>query len=144
MRHTAFEVLARDECLRLLSGEWRGRVGVSSDALPAILPVSYLLVDRQIVFPSMSGGKLEAIGRGDVVCFEVDHADRAAGTAWSVLVVGRARTVTDPERRAILDAGGADLWPRVDAVAWVQLGTDLVSGRRLVSATADAASHWYG
>jgi nitroimidazol reductase NimA-like FMN-containing flavoprotein (pyridoxamine 5'-phosphate oxidase superfamily) len=144
MKPMAFEVLARDECLRLLSGEWRGRVGVSSDALPAILPVSYLLVDRQIVFPSMSGGKLEAVGRGEVLCFEVDHADRDAGTAWSVLVVGRARTVADCERRAALDVRGKDLWPPIDAAAWVELGTELVSGRRLVTVAADAASHWYG
>lgn len=138
---TAFEALARDECLHLLSREWRGRVGVSSDALPAILPVSYLLVDRQIVFPSLPGGKLEGIGRGEVVCFEVDNADRDAGTAWSVLVVGRARIVNDAERRAVLEVLGADLWPPIDAVAWVELGTELVSGRRLTSSAVDAVSH---
>lgn len=131
---SSFDVLDRDECLELLSREWRGRVGVSSNALPAILPVSYLLVDDQIVFRSIAGSKLEAIGRGEVVCFEVDHADRDAGTAWSVLAVGQARAVTDAAVRADLDARAGELWPPIDAAAWVQLDTDLLSGRRLVSA----------
>ncbi|MGW4546652.1 pyridoxamine 5'-phosphate oxidase family protein [Streptomyces violaceorubidus] len=31
------------------------------------------------------------------VAFEVDHIDDSTSQGWSVLVVGRCRTVTDPE-----------------------------------------------
>lgn len=127
---TSFEILDRTACLELLETAWLGRVGVSIAALPAILPVSYLLDGGSVAFRSEPGSKLEAIGRGEVVCFEVDHADRVEGTAWSVLVVGQARAVTDPVQRAALDERGADLWPPVDSAAWVCLDTSVISGRR--------------
>lgn len=134
-----FDTLERDACLELLASAWLGRVGMSIGALPAILPVSYVLVDETIAFRSIAGSKLETIGRGEVVCFEVDHVDRAAGLAWSVLVVGRARTERDPVRQAILDARATDLWPTVETAAWVCLDTHMMSGRRLAPIARESA-----
>lgn len=127
-----FVALDRAECLELLAIGHVGRVGVSIDALPAILPVSYLLVGDEVVFRSVAGSKLAAIGRGDVVCFEVDDVDRERQVAWSVLVVGRASTVVDAGECASYDELGVDIWPPIDAGTWVRLGTDVVTGRRVM------------
>jgi hypothetical protein len=54
----ALEVLDRQVCLRLLGGERLGRVGVTANALPAILPVTFRLVGDDVVFSSAAGAKL--------------------------------------------------------------------------------------
>ena len=93
----AIEELAPGECLRLLASVTVGRVGVTIDALPAVLPVNFVMSDGAVVFRTVPGTKLDAATAGAVVAFEAD----AYGTAespggWSVLVRGVARELTDP------------------------------------------------
>jgi len=90
------EALSRVECLQLLAEVKLGRVGVSIGALPAILPVNYVLLGEDIVFRTGTGTKLNAALMGTVVAFEIDAADSNCGKAWSVLVVGRSEPIRDP------------------------------------------------
>jgi nitroimidazol reductase NimA-like FMN-containing flavoprotein (pyridoxamine 5'-phosphate oxidase superfamily) len=88
-------------CLRLLATATLGRVGVSSGALPSVLPVNFRFDGRQILIRTGTGTKLDAALDNAVVAFEVDEIDPVAHASWSVMVTGIARelTATDELRR---------------------------------------------
>ena len=89
------EALSPAECMELLGRSNLGRVAFTERALPAIRPVNYALVGHQIVLqtdPHGLGRRLD----GQVVAFEVDEIDKAAGTGWSVVVTGTARMLRSP------------------------------------------------
>ena len=122
--------LTRAEAIRLLAVASIGRVGVTIGALPAIFPVNYVVLDESIIFPSAPGTQFAAAVREAVVAFEVDDADLRTTTGWSVLVIGRARPVTDA---ALLEqARGFELvpWATGSRDSFVQLPLDIVTGRR--------------
>lgn len=127
----SLEPLDRAECLRLLATDSVGRLAVSIDALPAILPVNYALLDGDVVLRTGAGGKYDAAVRGAVVAFEVDTIDRLDRTGWSVLVTGVASVVTDPDDRAHAADLLRDIWAPGPRDEFVRIPTVLVSGRRL-------------
>lgn len=89
--------LTVDECLRLLETKRVGRLGVTTDAGPHILPVNYVLSDdRQIVFRTVPYGVIANHAHDADVAFEVDEINEDEERGWSVLVVGRCRRVADP------------------------------------------------
>ena len=88
------EVLSRGECLQLLGGATLGRIGITIQALPLILPVNFKLVGHAIVFRTGPGTKLDAATRGSVVAFEADEIEPFSHAGWSVVVTGVAQEVT--------------------------------------------------
>jgi uncharacterized protein len=124
-------VLSEEACFALLASQWFGRVGVSVGALPAILPVAYGLDDRSIVFRTVAGSKLDAIGHGQVICFQVDQAERDTHDGWSVQVIGQATEVVDPVECSRLATLRIDPWPSLDADRFVRLPATIVSGRAI-------------
>lgn len=82
--------LTRRECMARLEGGGVGRVGVTLDALPVVLPVRYGLLGEQIVFRVGEGTRLLDAVRGAVVAFEADAVVPESGAAWYVSVTGRA------------------------------------------------------
>jgi nitroimidazol reductase NimA-like FMN-containing flavoprotein (pyridoxamine 5'-phosphate oxidase superfamily) len=84
------EVLIPAECRRLLASGRVGRVAISVNALPAILPVQFTLDGDEIVFRAPPAGVLANATRRAVVAFETDGFEPGAGE-WSVLVAGVAR-----------------------------------------------------
>lgn len=125
------QTLSNDECLRLLSSQWLGRVGVSVGALPAILPVAYAVDGKSVVFRTSPGSKLDAVAAGQVICLEADQAARDTQSGWSVLVVGRAHEVNDPDEIARLGQLDLERWPSPTADRYVRLPVEWISGRRL-------------
>jgi nitroimidazol reductase NimA-like FMN-containing flavoprotein (pyridoxamine 5'-phosphate oxidase superfamily) len=123
--------LERDECLRLLGRGGIGRVAVSVDALPAVFPVNYAMLEEDIVFRTGPGTKLDAAVANCVVAFEIDHNDMMSHTGWSVLAVGNARPIEDPDRlRRAADLPLAS-WVAGDQDTFVRIETTLLSGRSL-------------
>jgi len=121
------ELLDESECRRLLGTCTIGRVGVSVNSLPAIFPVTYQVVDGDILFRTGSGVKLNAARLGTVIAFEVDAFDEKTKTGWSVLAVGAAHEVdTADESRASLEP-----WAQGDRTHLVRVTPELLSGRRL-------------
>lgn len=91
------ETLSPDDCLDLLATVSVGRVGVTIDALPAVLPVNFVLQGGTVVFRTVPGTKLDAATAGMVVAFEADqHGNANRPDGWSVLVRGVAREITEP------------------------------------------------
>ena len=87
--------LSEQECRRLLSTRTLGRVGLTSGALPVIMPVEYVYEAGVITFRTAHDAKLRAAEQGDVLAFEVDAYDAASGHGWSVHVLGRATVQAD-------------------------------------------------
>jgi nitroimidazol reductase NimA-like FMN-containing flavoprotein (pyridoxamine 5'-phosphate oxidase superfamily) len=125
------EELDRGECLRLLGRSTFGRIGITSGALPSVLPVNYRLVGDRIIFRTGHGTKLEAATRGNIVAFQVDDIDPMSHAGWSVMVTGEAREVTDADDLRQLDGIGVPHWATTEVEATVEIATTLVSGRRI-------------
>jgi nitroimidazol reductase NimA-like FMN-containing flavoprotein (pyridoxamine 5'-phosphate oxidase superfamily) len=126
------EILARDECLRLIESSTLGRIGCTSGALPIVLPVNFRLIGEQVVFRTGIGTKLDAATSNAVVAFEVDEFDVMSHVGWSVLVTGYAREITNQFELSAIVVDSIPRWvPRGDGRV-VAVSTDLVSGRRIV------------
>jgi nitroimidazol reductase NimA-like FMN-containing flavoprotein (pyridoxamine 5'-phosphate oxidase superfamily) len=125
------EVLGREECLRLLAGRAFGRIGLTSGALPVVLPVNYAMAEGSVILKTGRGSKLDAATRNAVVAFEVDEVDERARTGWSVVVTGVAEEVTDPEQIKRLERLPLDRWAPGENGRFVRISTELVTGRRL-------------
>jgi uncharacterized protein len=124
------EVLSEEECHRLLSEGSQGHLAYTDGALPAILPVTYVLQDGQVVVATRRDGSLAAALRGSVVAFGIDSWDGGLGTGWGVTVVGPTRLVTDPDEARRLDELGGAGSRRPREVCYVVIRTDLVRGWR--------------
>ena len=134
-------VLGDAESFDLLRRATIGRVAVTIGAVPAVFPVNFgVLEDGLVVFRTGTGTKLDAAMRNAVIAFEVDEVDPMYHEGWSVLVVGRADELRDPEQ--IERARGLPLatWAPGSRDHLVGLRPDFVSGRRIVHGTvADTA-----
>jgi hypothetical protein len=134
------EVLRPDECLALLRTVPVGRVGLSMDALPVVLPVSFVVDGDRLLIRTGRGSKLDAALAGAVVAFEADDHDAETGQAWSVLVRGSTAVLAAPPDLPADDAGSAATWVPGHVDRWVMITTDLVSGRRVRAAPVAAGT----
>lgn len=124
------EILARDECLRLLATATVGRLAYMRSGVPAVVPINIALVTDQVMFRLGTGAALAAIYDRQLVAVEVDLVDLDACCGWSVNVVGAPTEVP----AALAGAAGPALrsWLRPDVTRLFGLGSDHVSGRRLL------------
>jgi uncharacterized protein len=124
--------LSSEECLQLLSTGSVGRIAVTRDALPVILPVNYAVDGGSILIRTTDGAILRAARAGGaVVAFEVDNLDARTMTGWSVLVTGTLREVTAVS--AVLRAEQLPLvpWAGGERRHFVRITPGLLSGRRI-------------
>ncbi|MEU5538945.1 pyridoxamine 5'-phosphate oxidase family protein [Streptomyces sp. NPDC020362] len=132
LQHPQLRDLAPDECRALLSTHGVGRIAVSApDGRPAVVPVNYDVVDEAIVFrtapDSMAAAALET-----EVAFEVDHVDEALSQGWSVLAVGRASVVTDPDAvRRLVQHAYTTPWAGGEREMWMSIRPRSLTGRRI-------------
>ena len=122
--------LTREQCFSLLNTVAIGRVGLSIDALPVILPVNFVVLDEWILFRTVPGTKLDAaIGRS-VAAFEADDHAADGSWGWSVLVRGYAHDLRDG--RGVPAAGALHPWPfpHGEANHVVGIEATMVTGRR--------------
>jgi nitroimidazol reductase NimA-like FMN-containing flavoprotein (pyridoxamine 5'-phosphate oxidase superfamily) len=127
------EILDRSECMALLAGTTVGRIAITADALPVILPVNFVLLDDHIVIRTGRGTKLDAATRNSVVAFEVDDFAFADETGWSVVVTGVARELTASDEIAAVSAAPPARWAPGPAGRYIAISTDMISGRRIRS-----------
>lgn len=109
-RRDRWQELTKSECFGLLAREHLGRVAVVDDLGPVVFPVSFVLDRHMVVLRTGAGTKLDAAIRGSRVAFEIDGADPATCTGWSVVVRGEAVEVTDPAELARLRKLPLDPW----------------------------------
>ena len=126
-----FEILEEDECLRLLACEPVGRVALTSAALPVVLPVNFVMIDRTIVFASDPGLKLQAARAGQIACLEIDGYDVLDHSGWSVLATGRLSEITDAAKLQAARTLPLSPWALSAPEHYVELSVELLSGRRI-------------
>ena len=125
------EVLSREESLDLLASVPLGRIAITQRALPAVLPVNFVLDDDSVVIRTGEGSKLAAATRRAVVAFEADWFDEHAETGWSVMVLGRSRKVDDEAEIARLAGLPLRPWVPGGRDHFIRVAIEEISGRRI-------------
>jgi nitroimidazol reductase NimA-like FMN-containing flavoprotein (pyridoxamine 5'-phosphate oxidase superfamily) len=94
-------VLTREQCVSRLSRRSVGRVSVSMNALPVVVPVDYLIEGDSVVFRAPLDRGLAAACDGSVIAFEVDDFATlvAADARWSVHIIGVASLLANQRVR---------------------------------------------
>ncbi|MFF7640927.1 pyridoxamine 5'-phosphate oxidase family protein [Streptomyces canus] len=129
--HPQLRDLSPEECRDLLSTHGVGRVAVSTPQGPAVVPVNYEVVNDAIVFRT-GPDSAPARAVASEVAFEVDHVDDAMSQGWSVLVVGPARVVTEPDVvRQLVDRAHTMPWAGGTREMWVSIEPTRLTGRRI-------------
>lgn len=132
------EMIDRDECLRMLAGVSVARVGLTSGALPLVVPVNIALTTLsaergpEVMIRTVEGSKLRAALGNAVIAVEADSIDPLSHSGWSVLVRGMGRVITDPAELAEAQELPLRPWALPDADCFVAIGTDVTTGRRIV------------
>ncbi len=125
------EVLDDEESLRLLARARVGRVGLTRQALPIILPVAFHLLGRDVIVRTGPGAVRDAGRRGSVLCLEADSTDPDLSVGWSVLVIGRASVVADPNDVAAVRRLPLPPWRAGNEDhEYIRIASEVVSGRR--------------
>lgn len=128
-----FTELSVEECRELLSTHGVGRVAVPTASGPVIVPVNYSVVDGAIVYRTAPGATPSRAAGGQVT-FEIDRIDEAFGEGWSVLALGRARTVTDADDvRRLTENALSTPWAGGPREEWVRIDALSLTGRRITT-----------
>jgi uncharacterized protein len=138
MEFPHLERLSPADCRRLLPGAPVGRLVVPASNFPAVEPVSFAVVEGELVVAVRAGSAGDAAAAGTVVAFEADVLDRRLRQGWSVVVNG---AVED------LDADVAELvrpllspWPAAPGDRLILVRSERISGQRVVTRPEPAAA----
>ncbi len=119
------------ECMALIGESGVGRLAFVGDEGPVIHPVNYL-VDGETIVVRTSPYTLLAQHAAQRMAFEVDELEPALRLAWSVLVVGDAAPVDDPdEARALDESGRLRPWASGQRRMFLRLTPTKITGRRI-------------
>jgi uncharacterized protein len=108
MRRKEKEITDKVVIEEILREQEVGRIATSVDDRPYLVPINYVYSNNKIMFHSHKDGmKMTNIAKNPRVCFEVDSGEIVKGNkpcdyTWkylSVIVNGKAKVITDPEKR---------------------------------------------
>jgi uncharacterized protein len=134
------EDLDAEECLRLIATQHIGRIAFIVDGEAALLPVSFTLIGDLVVFRTALGSAFDVLVRGAETVFEVDQADPAYHSGWSVVARGRAQGLEELMSRAELERLALRPWGLATPPGWIGIRLGELTGRRIVQLTADCHS----
>jgi hypothetical protein len=123
--------LTRGECLSLLATVPFGRLVFTEGALPAVIPVNFVLDPAGIVLRTAAGSSVARVADGSIVAVQADAVDPLRRTGWSVTVVGQVRTAVDPAEVARLAGLPLQPWVAGERNTFVVVELGIVNGRRI-------------
>ena len=127
-----FRELEHARCLELLAQSPIGRVAWCGPDGPEIVPVTIGLHDGAVVFRTAAYSALARAADGSVLAVEVDDFDATTRTGWSVVVVGPARSVTEPEELVELwHRDGPEPWAPGVRTLFMRVAAQRVTGREI-------------
>jgi len=130
-REHELRTLSPDECFDLLQQGGVGRVGFASAAGIVMLPVNFAVAEKTVIVRTAPDTQL-AVHAAGPVSFEVDHIDEVLHEGWSVLVQGRAHTVTDERAvKRLEDRTHLQPWAAGARDVYVRIVPSRISGRRV-------------
>lgn len=106
-----------------------GRLAVIHDGEPDIFPVNHAVEHGTVVFRT-AGGTKHSAALGSVVAFETDGFDAAQGEAWSVVIRGVAREVSEIDEAIALMGMPLLPWHASNKPHFLRILPDTVTGRR--------------
>jgi nitroimidazol reductase NimA-like FMN-containing flavoprotein (pyridoxamine 5'-phosphate oxidase superfamily) len=130
----SISAMPEEVCLTLLGGSVVGRVAfIGERGHQELLPVNYVIIDREIYFRTGERGPLSILADGrDNVAFEVDHLDVHSGQGWNVTVRGETMRVTQPEVLVAIEAAGLKPpWAGGERRLVVKIAIREIDGRRV-------------
>ncbi|MBD0693390.1 helix-turn-helix domain-containing protein [Streptomyces sp. CBMA123] len=123
--------LTEPQCWELLGTHGVGRIGLPIGPAPVVLPVNYAVDTRTIVYRTAPHGAA-APADGSPASFQVDHIDDHRSLGWSVLILGEAHHIDDPdEQQRLSTLPGAEPWAGGSRPLWVRIRPVEVTGRRI-------------
>ena len=116
-----------EQSWRLLNATKHGRLVVSVAGEPDIFPVNYLTSDRKIYLRTAPGNKLAQLTINSRVLFETDGV--LSDEAWSVVLRGTARVLTNSSELATVEELGLKTWVPTLKDFYVEIVPTSLSGR---------------
>jgi nitroimidazol reductase NimA-like FMN-containing flavoprotein (pyridoxamine 5'-phosphate oxidase superfamily) len=119
--------LDEEQSWKLLDATKHGRLVVSVAGEPDIFPVNYLTSDRKIYLRTAPGNKLAQLTINSRILFETDGI--LSDEAWSVVLRGTARVLTNAAELAAVEDLGLKTWVPTLKDFYVEIVPTSVSGR---------------
>jgi nitroimidazol reductase NimA-like FMN-containing flavoprotein (pyridoxamine 5'-phosphate oxidase superfamily) len=116
-----------EQSWRLLEGTQHGRLVVSVAGEPDIFPVNYVTSGRKVYLRTAPGNKLAQLTINATVLFETDGI--ASDEAWSVVLRGKARVLSNSAELAAVEELGLKSWVPTLKDFYVEIEPLSVSGR---------------
>ncbi|MHA7291473.1 pyridoxamine 5'-phosphate oxidase family protein [Arthrobacter sp. MDT3-24] len=116
-----------EQSWKLLEATGHGRLVVSVAGEPDIFPVNYLTSDRKIYLRTAPGNKLAQLTINSRVLLETDGI--LSDEAWSVVLRGTARVLTNSAELAVVEELGLKSWVPTLKDFYVEIVPTSVSGR---------------
>ena len=116
-----------EQSWQLLNATKHGRLVVSVAGEPDIFPVNYLTSDRKIYLRTAPGNKLAQLTINSRVLFETDGV--LSDEAWSVVLRGTARVLTNSSELAAVEELGLKSWVPTLKDFYVEIVPTSLSGR---------------
>ncbi|HJV98839.1 MAG TPA: pyridoxamine 5'-phosphate oxidase family protein [Arthrobacter sp.] len=119
--------LDEEQSWKLLDATKHGRLVVSVAGEPDIFPVNYLASDRKVYLRTAPGNKLAQLTINSRVLLETDGV--LSDEAWSVVLRGTARVLTNSSELAAVEELGLKTWVPTLKDFYVEIVPTSVSGR---------------
>lgn len=117
----------------MLAAKSAGRVGFNGPEGPQVLPVNYVFYQDSIFFRTAPESALSDAMRDSRVAFEIDDIDEFMQRGWSVLAVGDAELVDDPDLLVELWGDqGPKPWAVGARTQFVRITPIQLTGRRVL------------
>ena len=129
--HGEFRRLDRAESLRMLGTVQVGRLIFTINALPAVRPMNFAVVDGLIVLRTAADTTVARKVDNVIVAFEADDLDVATSSGWSVVVTGRATLVSDPDLMARYRNVPLIPWAPGERDQFLTITIEILEGRRI-------------
>ncbi|MFD8620114.1 helix-turn-helix domain-containing protein [Streptomyces sp. NPDC059513] len=119
-------------CWRRLGDHGVGRVALTLEDGPVVLPVNYEVLDGEVMFRTGDDSPLAAAADTEIA-FEADHFDDAFSRGWSVLIVGTVRLIADEDAsQQLRETAYSTPWAGEERKHVMLLGARRVTGRRIL------------
>jgi nitroimidazol reductase NimA-like FMN-containing flavoprotein (pyridoxamine 5'-phosphate oxidase superfamily) len=119
--------LTEEQSWKLLDATKHGRLVVAVAGEPDIFPVNYVTSDRKVYLRTAPGNKLAQLTINSRVLFETDGV--LSDEAWSVVLQGTARVLTNSSELAAVEKLGLKSWVPTLKDFFVEIVPTAVSGR---------------
>ncbi len=119
-----------EECWELIGPAPVGRLVWQGEEGLSVATLNFAVDRGSILIRTIAYGSIARECDDSPVAFQVDHADEATRTGWSVLMRGRAHV----EYGETVPIDTIDAWPEGSRLLAVRVVADRVSGRRLTAA----------